>query len=150
MLEFVLLHLGALDRQPALLSWITSWLPSILLHVLSPEDWFEKGHGICGGALNKDGIWTPTELPESWFLWAPLPSVADAVVDELDASCHKRKQHNHIFVAPCLMTFIWWKRLTKLCDLIFLIPPGARHFWPESEHEPLFFGLTLHFSLHSP
>jgi hypothetical protein len=48
------------------------------------------------------------------------------------------------------MTFSWQKRLNKISDLVFEIPPGTREFWHHTEHEPLLIGLTLHFSARSP
>lgn len=48
------------------------------------------------------------------------------------------------------MTFAWRKRLRKICDLVFELPPGARAVWPSLEHEPLVVGLTLRFSSSSP
>jgi hypothetical protein len=42
------------------------------------------------------------------------------------------------------------KKLKKICDLVFELPPGARRVWPASEHEPLIIRLTLHFSSCSP
>ncbi len=71
-------------------------------------------------------------------------------MDELEESRHKRKHLNHIFAAPRLMTFAWRKKLKKICDLVFELPPGARPCWPASQHEPLIIGLTLRFSLCSP
>ena len=53
MLSYVDLARTALDRQPALLEYVQSWTDSYI-HVLSPEDWFVKGHGMKGGGPNKD------------------------------------------------------------------------------------------------
>jgi hypothetical protein len=84
-----------------------------------------------------------------WFLWSPAPLLADAMLDELDVSRHKRKQHNHIVLVPRLMTFAWRKQLRRMCDFVFELPPGVRVVWPASEHEPLVIGLTLRFSISS-
>jgi len=49
MLAHVPLHLSALDRQPSILQWLESWLPVPNLCVLSPSQWFYKGHGLVQG-----------------------------------------------------------------------------------------------------
>jgi hypothetical protein len=151
MLDFIPLNRSALEHQPSLLHWIRQWLPSSDLHVLGPEDWFEKGHSILGGALDPiTRAWMPEEMGDAWLLWHPPPPIAAEALEEMDSSRHKRKWLNHIFVAPRLMTFSWRKRLNKISDLVFEIPPGARDFWPHSEHEPLLIGLTLRFPARSP
>ena len=51
MLSFVPLHLGAVDRSPGLKEWINSWARRVRdedLTLLTPEDWFERGHDIVG------------------------------------------------------------------------------------------------------
>ena len=150
MLSHVPLRFTALDRQPLLVRWVQSWVPSPTLTTLSVQDWFSKGHGIGGWARSATGFHHPSELPTQWFLWSPAPALTDAMLDELEEARHKRKQHNHIILVPRLMTFAWRKRLRKICDLVFELPPGARPDWPASEHEPLVVGLTLHFSASSP
>ncbi len=42
------------------------------------------------------------------------------------------------------------KKLHKVSDLVFEVPPGRRPFWPALEHEPLIIGLTLRFMSSSP
>jgi hypothetical protein len=140
----------ALERQPSVLQWLQSWIPGGTLTQLSIADWFDKGHGILGWATNASGWATPIECSSQWLLWSPLPALAEVLLDELDESRHKHKHLNHIIILPRLMTFAWRKRLKKLCDLVFELPPGARSCWPSTEHEPLIVGLTLHFSSSSP
>jgi hypothetical protein len=56
MQSFIPLHLSALQRAPeALLSWLQSWIPQANITPLTLEQWFEKGHGIQGGAYNDEG-----------------------------------------------------------------------------------------------
>jgi len=150
MLSHVPLRFTALDRQPLLVRWVQSWVPSPTLTTLSVQDWFSTGHGIGGWARSATGLHHPSELPTQWFLWSPAPALTDAMLDGLEEARHKRKQHNHIILVPRLMTFAWRKRLRKICDLVFELPPGARPDWPASEHEPLVVGLTLRFSASSP
>ena len=150
MMEFVPLHLGALERRPRLLAWIRGWTGDEQLEPLSPADWFERGHGISGGAKDRNGIWIPSEIQDNWLLWAPAPAACDVAVEELNLSRHKRTHLNHVFVAPRLMTSAWRKRLQKLCDLVFELPAGARPVWPREEHEPLIIGVVLRFACCSP
>ena len=149
MLSHVPLRFSALDRQPQLVHWLRSWVPSPNITVLSVQDWFTTGHGIGGWEVH-GGLRQPIELPTQWFVWSPAPALADVMLDELEEARHKRKQHNHIVVIPRLMTYAWRKRLRKICDLVFELPPGARAHWPLPEHEPLVVGLTLRFSASSP
>jgi hypothetical protein len=126
-LDFILLNHSALDCQPGLLPWIRQWLPASDLHMLSQEDWLDKGHGILGGMMDSTmTAWMPQETGESWLLWHPLLPVAAEALEEMDSSRHTRKWLNHIFVAPRFMTFSWQMRLNKISDLVFEIPPGAR------------------------
>jgi hypothetical protein len=132
------------------MEWLKSWIPSPKIISLDEEDWFELGHGLTGGKRNTSGVWMPEELKSGWLIWAPPPAIAEVAVEELEESRHKCKHLNHVFVAPRLMTFAWRKKLKKICDLVFELPPGARLCWPVSEHEPLIIGLTLRFSSCSP
>jgi hypothetical protein len=149
-LNFVPLNRSALDRQPEILNWLKSWVPFRSLIRLKIEDWYDKGHGLIGGSKDTYGVWMPTEMEEGWLIWDPPPAIADIAVEQLEESRHKRKHLNHIFVSPRLMTYCWRKKLSKICDVLFEIPPGARCFWPSCEHEPLIIGLTLRFALCSP
>jgi hypothetical protein len=149
-LDFVPLNKSALDHQPGLVAWLTSWIPSKNPVFLTPQDWFDIVHGIQGGAPDSEGVWTPQEVLFDWMVWSPPPALADTALDELEESRHKRKHINHVWVMPRLITYCWQKRLSKICDLVFSIPPGARSIWPASEHEPFNVGLTLRFSASRP
>jgi hypothetical protein len=59
MLTFVDLARGGVDRHPELLDWIRTWTQSPLLVPLTPEGWFEEGHGITGGEMDSRGVWIP-------------------------------------------------------------------------------------------
>lgn len=55
--QYIPLHLTALERSPAVVQWVESWVPQVKdLVLLSVEDWFERGHGRLGGSKNKEGI----------------------------------------------------------------------------------------------
>jgi hypothetical protein len=68
----------------------------------------------------------PSEAPPGWYIWNPPPALADIALEELDVSRHKWLHLNHVILLPQLMTYAWRTRLSKLCDLVFELPPGAR------------------------
>jgi hypothetical protein len=123
--------------------------PSTLnLQSLMPMGWFTTGHGTWGGLFNSDGIWIPTFMDPSQtaFLWCPAPTAADVAIKLLGYSGHKRLSFIHVFICPCSMTAIWWKKLRKIADILFVLPAGARpHVWPSSCFEPLILGVILPF-----
>lgn len=140
----------ALDRQPSIIDWLRQWLPCKHPTVLWPDDWFDVGHGLGKGTVNHHGVWVSSESSNDWFIWHPPPALGEIAMEELSESRHKRSHLSHIVLLPRLMTFSWRRRLSKICDLVFEIPPGSRSFWPHTEHEPLVIGLTLRFSSVSP
>lgn len=89
MMPFVPLHHSALERSQHLIPWLHSWVPATSLIILMPEEWFVRGHGLSGGAINWDNIWIPHKLQEVWFLWSPPPAAAATVLHELSISRHK-------------------------------------------------------------
>jgi hypothetical protein len=74
------LHLGVLDQSPHVLEWIRSWVGVLQLEVLSPEGWYINGH------------------KQENFLWAPPPAAADAAVEQLCETVHKRPQCANLFM----------------------------------------------------
>jgi len=146
MLQFIPLHLSALDRQPSIYDWLTDWVPRGILTTLTPTEWFDRGHGLGPGTTTHHNMWMPNDSADDWFLWHPVPVLGDIAMDELSESRHKRSHLSHVVIVPRLMTFAWRWKLSKICDLLFEIPPGTRPFWPATEHEPLIIGLTLCFS----
>jgi hypothetical protein len=140
------LHLSQLDRDPAVIPWCRAWLPSTrAVHVLSREDWFTLGHGIHGNSTNSDGMWTPLLVPRNTLLiWHPAPAAAEAALEELCISRHKRPYIHHLFVCPPLYTHAWRKRLFKFADFVFNLSPGfIPGVWGPEQHEPLVFGIFL-------
>jgi hypothetical protein len=122
MLQYVPLHLSALDRQPSLINWLKEWVPGGQPIVLDPEHWFDRGHGTMSGTYGPHNVWLPTEGGEDWFVWHPAPSLGDVALEELAESKHKRSHLSHVVLCPRLMTYAWCRCLTKLCDLVFEIP----------------------------
>ena len=150
MLTFVDLAKTAVERHPGVLDWVRSWTGLEGLTALTPEEWFVEGHGIVGGKKDSRGVWIPDHCPGNrLFLWAPQPAVADAALEELLKSRHKRKDLFHIVLIPRLMTPRWRRLFNKACDFTFVVPPECS-FWPSNMFEPLWVGILLPFTHHRP
>ena len=132
-------------RSSRLLRWLRSWTSRPLLEPLTPEGWFEEGHGITGGVVDRHNVWMPTHCKKDlMFLWAPPPAVADAALEELLKARHKRTDLFHVVVIPRLMTPRWRRLFNKACDFSFIVSPGPP-FWPADMFEPLWVGIILPF-----
>ena len=138
MLSFIPLHLSALEREPGLKDWISTWARTGRkepLEYLSPTDWFVRGHDIIGYRVNVEGRKLPT-YQKGIFIWTPPPAAAHQALEELRQDMHKRQASTHVFIVPHLMTPEWRTQLYKTADLIFALPFGDEH-WPASNHESL-------------
>jgi hypothetical protein len=122
MLSFLPLHLGALDWKSQLKPWILSWCGNISPTYLTHFDWFNAGHH------------------PGCRVWQPPPVAADAALEQIAVSFHKRPLIQHIILIPCLFTATWRKLLGNICDFIFSVPLGAS-IWPTPHFEPLVVGL---------
>ncbi len=83
---YVPLHLSCVDRQGhGIKLWVKEWLQKEISW-LTPTDWFSNGHkmGYCA--------------------WTLPPAAADAALEQLGQSIHKRPHHFHIVLVPRLMT----------------------------------------------
>ena len=150
MLCFVDLAKSEVERHPPVLEWIRSWTGRVKLAPLTPEGWFEEGHGIDGGTLDSRKVWIPRhEDKNALHLWAPPPAVADAALEELLKARHKRTDTFHVVVVPRLMAPRWRRLFNKACDFTFAVSPGAL-FWPDDMFEPLHVGIILPFTKHRP
>ena len=120
MLKHVPMHLGAFERSPEQINWLSDSLPAKRQKewsVLAPEDWFNK-------------VW------DTQLIWATPPAIAGAVVEQLcEAKQHTNPDHSHIFICPALMTASWRKQLSKLADVLVTVPVGSK-VWPPEMHEP--------------
>jgi hypothetical protein len=137
MLEFVPLHLNALQRHPPLKAWIESWTGDDRLEWLTPKQWFRRGHDLVENSweVNIDGMKMP-RVKSGFYVWTPPPFAAEAVVEELRKARHKRQKSHHLFVLPRLLQPQWRKQLYKAADLVVTLPPG-HSAWPTNMFEPL-------------
>ena len=74
---------------------------------------------------------------------------ADAALDELAKARHKYIDTYHVVVVPRLMAPRWRCLVNKVCDLLFVVSPGAA-FWPDKMFEPLWVGIVLPPTKHRP
>ena len=148
MMSYVPLSRSALERSEGLEDWIRSWA-GFTLETLTPCDWFIRGQGIFGFALDEMSHMMPTYRAGS-FLWAHPPAVALTAIKELRRSWHKRLNNLHIFVCPRLMTNCWRKLVLKEADCVFEVPVGTPGVWEKEMHEPLLIAICLPFLSHSP
>jgi hypothetical protein len=120
LLQYVPLHLGALEAVPALLGWFNGWWDHERgpLHVLTPNDWYDRP--FRGGNC----------------LWAPAPAAAEAAVEQLGRIVHQHPYSCHLFVIPRLMTSSWRRKIAKIMDFECQLGAGAS-VWPKTQHEPL-------------
>ncbi len=97
------IHEEPVDREPRLLKKCVEELTMGLdAEFLTPEEWFNKGHG-----------------PHGTFIWSALPEAADAVVEQLGRAWLKRPESMHTVVVPRVITGRWRKHLT-LEELTFI------------------------------
>jgi len=101
------------------------------LDVLTPNDWFTRGH------------------THSTCIWIPPPAAGDVALEQMALSIHKRPKHTHLILIPRLFTSRWRKYLGKVCNLIFTIPLGS-DIWDLTNFEPLIAGIYLPLSRHKP
>jgi hypothetical protein len=118
MIEFIPLHLSALERSPELRVWLAQAFGEMDHTFLEPEGWFSTGH--------LDGN----------FIWTPPPAAADVVVEQLGKARHKRPHNLHLIVVPRLMTGYWRRAMSRECDGCFEVRMGFE-LWPRTEFEPL-------------
>ena len=139
MMSFIPLHLSAIEREPALREWISSWAGAgrekCDIEFLEPADWFLRGHDISGYCQNHDGRTVPT-YKKGIYVWTPPPAAARIALEELRQARHKRQSSLHIFITPLLMTPEWRSQLYKSADLIVTLPVGY-DCWLDCQHESL-------------
>ena len=147
MLSFCPWGLCALERSSTLLPWLKEVFGRDL-EVLSPVDWYRRGHDHLGGKLDEKGFYRLNIQPGT-YLWHPPPAAADAAIEELRKARLKRRRSTHIVVIPRLVTTLWLKQLYKSADFLITIP-NTHPFWPEPMLEPLVLAISFPYSRHNP
>ena len=147
MLTFVPYNLHALERSENLLAWIRSWFGNES-ELLTPNDWFERGHDLEGGRYNKQGYWLHG-IKEGKFIWAPPPAAADVCLEQLRIARIKRQSSTHLIVCPRLLTTEWRKQFQKAVDFYVEIP-ACCDYWPVCMCELLILGFCLPFCRSPP
>ena len=146
MLDFIPITARSTDIQPNLAEWISTWLlppEGGNLELLSPKDWFLRGHDISGYACNCDGL-KESVLTPGYYVWSPPPAVAEGVVEELRKARHKRQDSTHVFVCQKLMKPWWLGQLYKVADIVLEIRPGLP-YWSSTNHESLIIAVCFPF-----
>jgi hypothetical protein len=131
MRSFIPLHLNAMEREPTLREWLRCLTKGLSANVLTPEDWFGKGH--TGGT----------------HIWTPPPAAAEVVVEQLGFARLKRPHAMHIVVVPRLMTGMWRRHMGRGTDFYFKV--DWKDVWDLTTHfEPLFVYIALPYRTADP
>jgi len=147
MLHYCPWGLSAIQRHPPLLQWCHDVFGSDL-EVLSPCQWFSRGHDHNGGFYDERGLFR-LNIKHGTYLWQPPPAAADAALEELRKARLKRRQSTHIIIIPRLCTTLWLKQLYKAADIVFYLPPLYSH-WPCSMYEPLVIAILFPYARYFP
>jgi hypothetical protein len=150
MLDFVPIHLDAFERSATLLPWIQAWTGEDELELLTPAQWFTRGHDLQANKweYNIDGLKMPT-TKSGLFVWSPAPAAAETAIEELRKARHKRQRSHHLVVIPRLMQPYWRKQLYKAADVVITLPPG-HPAWPTEMFEPLTLAFVFPFVRYRP
>ncbi len=90
-------------------------------------------------------MWIPTHCKkDQMFLWAFPPVVADAALEELLKSRHKRSDLLHVVLIPRLMAPRWHRLFSQVCDFTCVVSPGPS-FWPPNMYKTLWVGVVMPF-----
>jgi hypothetical protein len=131
MMDYMPLHLNPLVRDARLKPWLNEVTRDLDARYLSPEGWFEEGHGY------------------GTYIWTAAPAEAEVVVEQLGRARLKRPESMHIIVVPRVMTGRWRRHMTRGSDVYFKL--DWENVWPLSEqYEPLLIFVCLPFAAHSP
>lgn len=131
MLEFVPLHLSAVERSARLRKELEKRVLSPTIKRLEPSEWYEHaGH-------SKVSIWTPP------------PAAADVVAEQITKARHKRPHLMSIVILPCLFTGRWRCKLSRATDGNWTL--HVNHLWNLKDcFEPLLLFVALPYRLDSP
>lgn len=160
MLSFCPWGRTALERCDTLENWIKTWAPQNT-EFLTPKQWFARGHDHVSGYY--DQVFTRTiknrsarakgfyrlRTKSGTFVWSPPPIVTDAALEQLRKARLKRRDSLHIILVPHLFTPMWYKQLSKACDMIFEVQP-THSFWSSNMYESLVIGFCFPYIKHRP
>jgi len=139
--------LSASERSPGILNWCKKVFGEEL-EILSPSDWFTRGHDHDGGFYDSRGMFR-LNIKAGTYLWQPPPAAADAALEELRKARLKRRASTHIIIIPRLCTTLWLKQLYKAADIVLYLPCNNTH-WPSSMFEPLVIAILFPYSRYFP
>jgi hypothetical protein len=88
------------------------------LEVLTPKDWYQKGHDVRGWKRGRHFLNYPI-IRSGSYLWQLALAAAKFVIEELTRARLKRQDSLYVFVCPCLFMTQWKKQLHKVADLVF-------------------------------
>ena len=71
-LEFVTFNETAFERSALLLSCVHTYIGLNNIEYLTPEGWFEEGHGMKGVKKNDYSIWAPYHSKGTFYERRPL------------------------------------------------------------------------------
>lgn len=143
MLDFVPLHLSAIQREEKLVDWLKLWC---------------SGSGKVPQGLGKYGSQVIFLTPDDWptvlrfdatFVWTPPPAAADVAAEYMARSIHVRPNAIHVFVCPRLMTSRWRRFIRKTTDVYLSLPVGCT-VWGKQQHEPLILAISFPLSRCKP
>jgi hypothetical protein len=141
MLDFVPIHLTAIERSSTLKPWLVSWMGESA-EFLEPAEWFTRGHDHVKNKWETTGDFEDSNvmqyplLKKGIFIWTPAPCAAEVAVEKLRKTRHKRQNSMHLIVVPRLMHPHWRKQLYKASDLVLSLLVG-HSAWGAKMFEPL-------------
>ena len=94
--------------------------------------------------LSPDG-WFDNIFIEGNYLWTPPPAAAQTAVKQLYTNYHLWEKSLHVVCIPCLVTFLWRKKLSKVADTVLSLPFDDK-VWPLSNWENLILVIVLPFA----
>ena len=140
---------SAVDRSPKLVSWLRQTFDNSF-ELLSPENWYRRGHDLSGGTYNPKNkhMWEP-QFTKGNYIWSPPPAAADAALEQLRIARLKRQESCHLIVIPKLFKHLWLKQTFKVADLVLDIPIGSPA-WEDKMFEGLTIAVVFPFLRHRP
>ena len=139
--------LSAGQRSSSIIKWCHSTFGPEL-EVLSPCQWYTRGHDHNGGFYDENGMYR-LNIKHGTYLWEPPPAATDAALEEIRKARLKRRSSTHIVIVPRLCTTLWLKQLYKASDIVLYLPP-CHLPWSSSMFEPLVIGILFPYSRFYP